>query len=30
MNTQLQSLLQGDISVEQMLENTQESWSAEF
>lgn len=30
MNEQFQSLLEGDISVDEMLENTQESWSAEF
>lgn len=30
MNTQFQSLLQGDTSVDEMLKNTQESWSAEF
>lgn len=30
MDEQFQSMLQGDITVDEMLENTQESWSAEF
>lgn len=30
MDEQLQSMLQGDVSVDEMLESTQESWTAEF
>lgn len=30
MNEQFQAMLEGDITVDDMLETTQESWSAEF